>query len=172
MTVRRCGIKEMSPSVLVLRMEGMTSKHESGQPVPRTWVALALWVHSHNSNHLARPNCSVTSYIWQRHAPCRLRRFRCFTPSCVSFIAVLNKGSPYTACSRCTCIETCWCWYGHHSACVRTDTSSKCQILLSSSSSSSSFPLCSVFTLIFPKQTMSVGNTVLQLFCSYSSWCI
>jgi hypothetical protein len=29
-----------------------------------------------------------------------------------------------------------------------------------------------VFTLIFLKQTMSPGNTVLQLFCSYSSQCV
>jgi hypothetical protein len=32
--------------------------------------------------------------------------------------------------------------------------------------------LCKVFTLIYIKQAMSPGNTVLQLFCSYCSWCI
>ena len=37
-------------------------------------------------------------------------------------------------------------------------------LLLSSSSSSSSSPLCRVFIL---RQTMSLGNTVLQLFCCY-----
>ena len=42
--------------------------------------------------------------------------------------------------------------------------------LLSSSSSSS--PLCRVFILIFLKQTISLGNTVLQLFCCHSSWCL
>ena len=30
-------------------------------------------------------------------------------------------------------------------------------------------PLCGVFTLRFLKQTMALGNTVLQLFCSYYS---
>jgi hypothetical protein len=33
--------------------------------------------------------------------------------------------------------------------------------------SSSSSSLCTVFTLIFLKQTMSLGNTVLQLFYFY-----
>ena len=37
-------------------------------------------------------------------------------------------------------------------------------VLLSSSSSSSVSPLCRVSTLIFLRQTMSLGNTVLQLF--------
>ena len=37
----------------------------------------------------------------------------------------------------------------------------------SSSSSASSSPLCTVFILIFLRQTMSLGNTVLQLFCCY-----
>jgi hypothetical protein len=41
----------------------------------------------------------------------------------------------------------------------------------SSSSSSSSSPLYRVFILIFVRQTMSLGNTVLQLFCWYYSWC-
>ena len=38
-------------------------------------------------------------------------------------------------------------------------------LLLSSSSS----PLCRVFILIFLRQTLSLGNTVLQLFCCYYS---
>ena len=29
-----------------------------------------------------------------------------------------------------------------------------------------------VFILIFLRQTMSLGNTVLQLFCCYYSWCL
>jgi hypothetical protein len=33
-------------------------------------------------------------------------------------------------------------------------------------------PLCMVFTLTYLQHTMSPGNTVLQLFCSYNSWCI
>ena len=46
-------------------------------------------------------------------------------------------------------------------------------LLLSSSlSSSSSSPLCRVFILIFLRETMSLGNTVLQLFCCYYSWCL
>ena len=47
-------------------------------------------------------------------------------------------------------------------------------LLLSSSSSSSSLssPLCRVFILIFLRQTMPLGNTVLQLFCCYYSWCL
>ena len=51
-------------------------------------------------------------------------------------------------------------------------------IIISSSSppsllsSSSVSPLCRVSTLIFLRQTMSLGNTVLQLFwCNYS-WCV
>ena len=36
----------------------------------------------------------------------------------------------------------------------------------------SSSPLCRVFLLISLKQTMSLGNTVLQLFCCYYSWCL
>ena len=42
--------------------------------------------------------------------------------------------------------------------------------LLSSSSPSS--PLCRVFILIFLRQTVSLGNKVLQLFCCYYSWCL
>ena len=45
-------------------------------------------------------------------------------------------------------------------------------LLSSSSSSSSSSPLCRVFILIFLRQTMSLENTVLQLFCCYYSWCL
>ena len=44
------------------------------------------------------------------------------------------------------------------------------QALLLSSSSSSS--LCRVFILILLRQTMSLGNTGLQLFCCYYSWCL
>jgi hypothetical protein len=32
--------------------------------------------------------------------------------------------------------------------------------------------LCKVFILIFLTQTMSLGNTALQLFCCYYSWCL
>ena len=42
-------------------------------------------------------------------------------------------------------------------------------LLLSSSSSS---PLCMVFIHIFLRQTMSLGNTVFQLFCHYYLWCL
>jgi hypothetical protein len=35
-----------------------------------------------------------------------------------------------------------------------------------------SSPLWRVFILIFPRQTMSLGNTVLQLFCCYYWWCL
>jgi len=45
-------------------------------------------------------------------------------------------------------------------------------LLSSSSSSSSSPPLCRVFILMFLRQTMSLWNTVLQLFCCYYSWCL
>ena len=45
-------------------------------------------------------------------------------------------------------------------------------VLLLPSSSSSSSPLCRVFILIFLRQTVSPGNTVLQLFCCYYSWCL
>ena len=43
-------------------------------------------------------------------------------------------------------------------------------LLSSSSSSSSSTPLSRV--LIFLRQTMSLGNTVLELFCCFYSWCL
>jgi hypothetical protein len=42
-------------------------------------------------------------------------------------------------------------------------------LLLSSSSSS---PLCRVFIHTIPRQTMSLGNTLLQLFCRYCLWCL
>ena len=45
-------------------------------------------------------------------------------------------------------------------------------LLLSSSSSSSSSPLRRVFILIFLRQTMSLGNTVVQLFSCCYSWCL
>ena len=45
-------------------------------------------------------------------------------------------------------------------------------LLLLSSSSSSSSPLCRVFIHIFMRQTMSLGNTVFQLFCHYYLWCL
>ena len=37
-------------------------------------------------------------------------------------------------------------------------------LLLLSSSSSSLYPICRVITRMFPRQTMSVGDTLLQLF--------
>jgi hypothetical protein len=47
-------------------------------------------------------------------------------------------------------------------------------LLLLSSSSSSSFlaPFYRVFIHIFLRQTMSLGNTLLQLFCRYCLWCL
>ena len=45
-------------------------------------------------------------------------------------------------------------------------------LLLLSSSSTTSSPLCRVFILKFLRQTMSLGNTVLQLFCCFYSWCL
>jgi len=43
------------------------------------------------------------------------------------------------------------------------------RLLSSSSSSSSTSTLCRVLIRIFLRQTMSLGNTVLQLFCCYYS---
>jgi len=54
-----------------------------------------------------------------------------------------------------------------HTTCAHSQTSSS-----SSSSSLSSSPLRRVFILIFLRQTMSLGNIVLQLFCCYYSWCL
>jgi hypothetical protein len=45
-------------------------------------------------------------------------------------------------------------------------------LLLLSSSSSSLSPLCRVFIHVFPRQTVSLGNTLLQLFCRYCLWCL
>ena len=58
-----------------------------------------------------------------------------------------------------TCQDNCYYYYYYY-------------YLLLLSSSSSSSPLCRVFTLTYLKQTMSLDNTVLQLFCSHYSWCI
>ena len=55
--------------------------------------------------------------------------------------------------------------------CVSLNLAQKRLLLLLSSASSSS-PLCRVFILIFLRQTMSLGNTVLQLFCCFYSWCL
>jgi len=53
--------------------------------------------------------------------------------------------------------------------CAHDDRNYVLLLLLSSSSSS---PLCRVFILICLRQTISLGNTVLQLFCCYYSWCL
>jgi hypothetical protein len=45
-------------------------------------------------------------------------------------------------------------------------------LLLLLSSSSSLSPLRRVFVHIFLKQTMSLGSTLLQLFCCYCLWCL
>jgi hypothetical protein len=42
----------------------------------------------------------------------------------------------------------------------------------SSSLSSTLSPSCRVFIHIFLRQTMSLGNTLLQLFCCYCLWCL
>jgi len=69
--------------------------------------------------------------------------------------------------------------YVHNNHCHRTIAHLQLNILLlllllslSSSSSSSSSPLCRVFIFIFLRRTMSLGNTVLQLFCCYYSCCL
>ena len=60
--------------------------------------------------------------------------------------------------------------YMYNNHCHRLAAHLQLNILLSSSSKSS--PLCRVFILIFLRQTMSLGNTVLQLFCCFYSWCL
>ena len=71
--------------------------------------------------------------------------------------------------------------YMHNNYCHRVTAHLQLNILLllllllllsSSSSSSSSCPLCRVSILTFLTQTMSLENTVLQLFCCYYSWCL
>jgi hypothetical protein len=52
-----------------------------------------------------------------------------------------------------------------------TTTTNYYKLLLLSLSSSSS-PLCRVFIHIFLKQSMSLGNTLLQLFSCYCLWCL
>ena len=64
----------------------------------------------------------------------------------------------------------CLFMYVHNNHCHRTTAHLQLNLLLLSSSSSSS--LCRVFILIFLRQSMSLGNTVLQLFCCYCSWCL
>ena len=63
--------------------------------------------------------------------------------------------------------------YMHNNHCHRATDHLQLNILLLLLSLSSTSPLlCRVFILIFLRQTMSLGNTVLQLFCCYSSWCL
>jgi hypothetical protein len=69
---------------------------------------------------------------------------------------------------NCSWAHTLWCllsilFFCHHLLLLL--------LLLLLSSSSSVSPLCKVFTLIFLRQTMSLGSTVLQLFWCYYSWC-
>ena len=59
-----------------------------------------------------------------------------------------------------------------HSTAISNRLLDTSQELSSSSSSSSSSPLCRVIILIFLRQTVSLGNTVLQLFCCYYSLCL
>ena len=49
--------------------------------------------------------------------------------------------------------------------------SSRARLLLLLLSSSSS-PLCRISIHIFPSQTMSLGDTLLQLFCLFCLWCL
>ena len=60
--------------------------------------------------------------------------------------------------------------YMYNNHCHRVTAHLQLNILLLLLSSSS--PLYRVFILIFLRQTMSLGNTVLQLFCCYYSWCL
>ena len=66
--------------------------------------------------------------------------------------------------------------YTHYNHCHRATAHLQLNILLSSSSSSSSSsplsPLCSVAIHIFPRQTMTLGDTLLQLFCFCCLWCL
>ena len=64
--------------------------------------------------------------------------------------------------------------YMHYNHCHRETVHLQLNILLllSSSSSSSMSPLCRVAIHIFPGQTMSLGDTLLQLFCLYCLWCL
>ena len=64
----------------------------------------------------------------------------------------------------------CTAWF--HNTVTSSSSLLLLLLLLLLLSSSSSSPLCRVFILIFLRQTMSLGNTVLQLFCCYYSWCL
>ena len=74
--------------------------------------------------------------------------------------------------SSCTQLHSALCnrcsWHGVVQSHARRRGCLIYQRLLLSSSS----PLCRVFILIFLRQTMSLGNTVLQLFCCFYSWCL
>ena len=65
--------------------------------------------------------------------------------------------------------------YMHNNHCHLVTAHLQSNISSSSSSSSSpspSSPLCRIFIFIFLRKTMSLANTVLQLFCCYYSWCL
>jgi hypothetical protein len=53
-------------------------------------------------------------------------------------------------------------WFAAAAAATTTTTTTNNN---NSSNNNTLFPLCRVFTLTFLKQTMSLGNTMLQLFC-------
>ena len=91
----------------------------------------------------------------------------------ISLVSVLNLLCFYISTFRSVCavpnVAVCCssltsCFPGMLLMCVLNDI---IIIIIMSSLSSS---LCRVCILIFLKQTMSLGNTVLQLFCCYYSW--
>ena len=59
--------------------------------------------------------------------------------------------------------------YTHYNHCHRATAHLQLNILILLPSVS---PLCRVSTLIFLRKTMSLGNTVLQLFLCNYSWCV
>ena len=79
----------------------------------------------------------------------------------------VTSPSSYTGLGMCVCVCTICLWFQYLRLCILL-----LLLLLLLSSSSSSSPLCRVFILIFLRQTMSLGNSVLQLFCCYYSWCL
>ena len=104
----------------------------------------------------------------------------------ISLVSVLNLLYFYISTYRSVCVCVCavpnmavFCSSltsenSHIGPSTHTSESTdvKVLLLLSSSSSSLSSPLCRVFILTFLRQTVSLGNTVLQPFCCYYSRCL
>ena len=93
-----------------------------------------------------------------------IRKYVPFRPQMInSYNRIQHRAEGGFCKHACFCISETWEYLYH----VFQHPLRLLLLLLSSSSTSS--PLCRVFILIFLRQTMSLGSTVLQLFCCFYS---